>query len=88
LKANYKIVFVKSAIKDLKTLNKTLVKRIITSIELLSKNPRPRNSKKLTGNNENLWRLRVGEYRIVYHVSDQVKIVSIRRIRHRKDVYR
>jgi len=60
---------------------------ISKSIEELSVDPRPAGCKKLKGNNGNLWRMRVGNYRIIYIVDDIVRIVNVRKIGHRKDVY-
>ena len=53
----------------------------------LEDDPRPPGSKKLVGEKEDLWRIRIGNYRIIYTVDDSIFIVDIRRIGHRKDVY-
>ena len=50
--------------------------------------PRPAGSKKLQGASENLWRIRTGDYRIIYAIEDTIKIIEIRKIGHRKDIYR
>ena len=42
---------------------------------------------KLEGSDENLWRIRIGDYRVIYTIDDGIKIINIRRVRHRKDVY-
>ena len=49
--------------------------------------PRPPGSKKLVNSKEQTWRIRVGDYRILYTIEDQIKIVDIRKVGHRKDVY-
>ncbi len=64
----FRIQFKQSAQKDMKKLEIILIQRILNSIELLSDDPTPRNSKKLKGV-ENIYRIRVGKYRIVYHIS-------------------
>ena len=61
--------------------------RIFPKIEALAKDPRPAGSQKLVGN-KYLWRIRVGDYRVVYAIYDDKKIVDIIAVRHRKDVYR
>ena len=83
----FKIQFKRSAQKDLKKLEKILIQRILNSIELLSDDPTPRNSKKLKGV-ENIYRIQVGKYRIVYEISQNRNLIIIYYIRHRDDVYR
>ncbi len=83
----FKIHFKRSAQKDLKKLEKVLVQRILNNIELLSEDPTPRNSKKLKGV-ENIYRIRVGKYRIVYEINQDQKMIIIYYLRHRDDVYR
>jgi len=84
---NYSITFAKSARKELESLDAIFVDRILSKIESLAFDPRPKGSRKLKGE-ENLWRIRVGNYRVVYYVKDKEKIVDIVEVRHRKDVYR
>jgi mRNA interferase RelE/StbE len=50
-------------------------------------NPRPPGSKKLAGS-KNEWRIRVGDYRVLYDIADKVRIVRVYRVRHRRDVYK
>ncbi|MDQ3111622.1 MAG: type II toxin-antitoxin system RelE/ParE family toxin [Bacteroidota bacterium] len=64
-----------------------IVKRIFPALENLSGNPRPAGSKKLVGQDENLWRIRIGDYRIVYLIEDKIKVVEVRKAGHRKDIY-
>jgi mRNA interferase RelE/StbE len=49
--------------------------------------PRPVNCKKLKGSNENLYRIRIGDYRVIYNIDDGIKVVSIRDVGNRKDIY-
>ncbi|OFX61644.1 MAG: hypothetical protein A2066_16435 [Bacteroidetes bacterium GWB2_41_8] len=88
MKADYSVQFVTRAAKELKDCPTGQIRKIITQIDALSQNPRPINAIKLKGNTENIWRIRVGDYRVIYHISDSIKIVTIRHIRHRKDAYR
>jgi mRNA interferase RelE/StbE len=73
--------------KDLKKLSAEVLPRAVAAIQALAKNPRPAGSRKLAGT-ENDWRIRVGYYRIVYEISDQIRVVRVNRVRHRRDVYR
>jgi mRNA interferase RelE/StbE len=83
----YAVRFKKSAEKELERLPRQIVRRIGKAIDSLAENPRPAGSKKLEGQKEALWRIRVGDYRVIYLVEDVIKIVEIRRIGHRKDIY-
>lgn len=84
----YLITFKKSARKELEALPILIIKSIAKAIDKLSENPRPTGSKKLVDSKEDLWRIRVGNYRILYAIEDKIKIVDIRRIADRKDVYK
>ncbi len=57
----FQIFFKKSAEKELQKLPTTILKRIVPAIDDLSENPRPKGSKKLEGNKENIWRIRIGD---------------------------
>jgi mRNA interferase RelE/StbE len=83
----YSIVIKKEALKELKIFPNAVVARITTAIQSLSEDPRPTGCLKLKGSKESLWRIRVGDYRIVYHIDDEIRIVSIRNIGDRKNVY-
>ncbi|MEO8515030.1 MAG: type II toxin-antitoxin system RelE/ParE family toxin [Ignavibacteria bacterium] len=85
--ALYEIVFTRSARKELEVLNYKIALQILKKIENFSLNPRPSGSKKLKGE-KNLWRVRVGDYRVIYSIDDSEKLVDVSVIRHRKDVYR
>ena len=84
---NYKITFKKSALKELLSLPKIEISRILTQIDQLSINPRPTGAIKLSGKREALWRIRVGDYRVLYLIEETIKVVEISAIGHRKDVY-
>lgn len=83
----YKITFKKRAGKELRNLPSPVLKRVVNSIEHLAENPRPEGSKKLKGIDENIWRIRVGDYRIIYLIEDSIQVIEIRKVGHRKDVY-
>jgi mRNA interferase RelE/StbE len=84
--ADYKLTFARSARKELEALDAVLVNRIFPKIEALVKNPRPRNCHKLRGE-RNLWRIRVGDYRIIYAVYEREATVDIVAVRHRSKAY-
>jgi mRNA interferase RelE/StbE len=84
--SQYNVVVSKSAAKELSKLPATVNNRIIKAILKLSDDPRPQRSKKLKGGSEN-WRLRIGDYRVVYAIDDEVMIVDVRKVGHRKDIY-
>lgn len=85
--ADYAITFARSARKELEALDAALVNRLFPKIEALAQEPRPSGCVKLAGE-ENLWRIRVGEYRVVYVIDDKQKVVDIIAVRHRRDAYR
>jgi mRNA interferase RelE/StbE len=84
--ANYNILIRKSVYKDFDRIPKKDVKRIIKAIGKLAEDPRPPQSKKLSG--EDKYRLRCGSYRVIYEIQDDKLIVYVVKARHRKDVYR
>jgi mRNA interferase RelE/StbE len=84
---NYRIQFKASAAKEFKKLPLSVKQRVSISLDNLQQNPRPSGVKKLQGE-QALYRVRVGEYRIVFTIDDDEKIIKITRIRHRQDVYK
>ncbi|OGN88913.1 MAG: hypothetical protein A2Z74_06310 [Chloroflexi bacterium RBG_13_46_9] len=84
---SYEIVFARSARKELQALSHSVAARVFEKIELLALNPRPAGCKKLCGQS-NLWRIRVGEYRIIYSIDDGKRVVDIAIVRHRSEAYR
>ena len=83
----YKVFFQPSALRELRKLPRDVQVRVVARAEALAKNPRPEGVKKLAGLEE-LYRLRVGDYRVIYQIQDQRLVVLVVRIRHRRDVYR
>ncbi len=82
----YSIELTKKATKELRKLHNPILKRLLEAIEKLRENPYPAGCTKLV-ETDNLWRIRVGDYRIVYNVSEEIKVITITRVAHRKDVY-
>ncbi|HTY26415.1 MAG TPA: type II toxin-antitoxin system RelE/ParE family toxin [Desulfomonilaceae bacterium] len=83
---DYSITFSRSARKELESLDAPAVQRIFPKIEALAKRPRPERCRKLRGE-KNLWRIRVGDYRVIYAIYDDELLVDIIAIRHRSDAY-
>jgi mRNA interferase RelE/StbE len=84
--ARYEIVLRKSVSKDLEPIPKRDVQRIIADIAELAINPRPPQSRKLSGSEK--YRLRCGAYRVLYEIQDAVLIVCVVKVGHRREVYR
>jgi mRNA interferase RelE/StbE len=83
----YQVTFKASAVKEVENLPKAIAQRVLTKVESLANDPRPAGCSKLVGNS-NLWRIRVGQYRIVYAIDDTAARVNVRIVAHRRDVYR
>ena len=82
----YEVIVSKSAAKELSKLPVQVNNKIVPAILALEENPRPSGSKKLKGGS-NTWRIRIGDYRVVYSVDDEILIVDVRKVGHRKDIY-
>jgi mRNA interferase RelE/StbE len=83
---SYSVTFARSARKELESLPARTVERIFTKIEALAANPRPAGCKKLKGVPD-LWRIRVGDYRVVYSILDKTVSIDIVAVRHRREAY-
>lgn len=84
--AEYEIFFKESVWKDLKGIPKKDLKRILSRIESLGEDPMPAGSEKLTG--QELYRVRQGNYRILYSIQDNELTIWVIKVRHRKEAYR
>jgi len=84
--ADYSISFARSARKELESLSAKLVQRIFPAIEALAKEPRPKGCRKLT-TEKNLWRIRRGDYRVIYTIDDEKPAIDIIAVRHRSKAY-
>jgi mRNA interferase RelE/StbE len=85
--ASYRVEISKSAAKDLRGIDRKWIPRIVATVEMLESDARPSGCKKLVGS-DHTYRLRIGDYRVVYDIHDDMLIVLVVRIRHRRDVYR
>ena len=84
---SYRVEFTPRAAKELAAVPPPFQKRIALRIDALAAEPRPRSAKKLAGSDD-LYRIRVGDYRVIYQVADRVVLVTVIRIGHRRDIYR
>ena len=82
----YKLSIKPSAGKEIERLSSPLIARIVKEIDDLAKTPRPPGCKKLKGG-DNEWRVRVGDYRIIYRIDDQEALVEVTKVKHRSNVY-
>lgn len=82
----YEIVFKQSVAKDLRQIPGKDVQRILKRIDSLANDPRPADMEKLSGDDK--YRIRQGNYRILYTIEDSVVTVTIVKVGHRRDVYR
>lgn len=83
----YSILYKRSASEELLQLPANIAYKVRAAINSLSENPRPQGCKKLKGS-VNEYRIRIGNYRIIYTIANTVLIVTVIKIAHRKDVYR
>jgi mRNA interferase RelE/StbE len=83
---NYQLFIERSAQKNLAKIQPNDRERIIVAIRNLADNPRPAGSKKLTG--RNAWRIRIGDYRVIYEIEDNKLIILVVDVGHRKEIYR
>jgi mRNA interferase RelE/StbE len=85
--AFYDVILKPSVEKDLRALSVTVRVRVLARLEQLREDPIPRQAAKLAGG-EAWYRVRVGDYRIIYGVDTQARQITVHYIRHRRDVYR
>ena len=83
----HEVLLERGAEKDLNRLAPDVFQRVVDAIRGLKDSARPPGSKKLAGSPGG-WRVRVGDYRIIYDIDDSAKCVRILRVRHRREVYR
>ena len=84
--ANYKLLIKPSAAKELEALPTKDRRKVITKIEALANEPRPHGCEKLSGQEQ--YRVRQGDYRVVYGIDDAAQTVLVVKVGHRRDVYR
>ena len=85
--ATYQVELRGSADRELSRVGREVVGRLIQAIDSLGEQPRPVGVRKLAGA-DHTYRIRVGDYRIVYTIDDARKLVIVERVRHRSDAYR
>ncbi len=83
----YRIEVAPTAVRQLRKLDPVARRRVQAAIELLAEEPRPSGARKLAGG-EGEWRVRTGDYRIVYEIRDNVLLVLVVAVGHRRDIYR
>jgi mRNA interferase RelE/StbE len=82
----YRVFIMLSAQRALERLPQSDYRRVLDAILALAQNPRPAGSKKLSGREG--WRIREGDYRVIYEIDDQAQTVAALRVRHRREAYR
>lgn len=85
--ASFRVEWKPSTKRDLRQIASDQVARIVEAVASLAAEPRPNGSQKLHGV-QHTYRIRIGDYRAVYTVSDSLLTVTVLRVRHRRDVYR
>ena len=85
--ASFEVSYKPSVERDFLSVPKSVVGRVLNRIEQLKDDPFPRHASKLQGA-EHLYRIRVGDYRVVYKVDTVEKLIVIQHVRHRREVYR
>ena len=85
--ASYSISWRKSTKKDLRKIQKEHIVRIVKAVESLANSPYPEGSIKLIGS-EFTYRIRVGDYRIIYEVLEKIIRIEVIKVAHRSDVYK
>jgi mRNA interferase RelE/StbE len=85
--ATYKIEWKRSALKELEKLPRPMISKVVSAVDNLSSNPFPQGVRKLMGS-ESSYRIRLGDYRVLYSVIEKRLIIEIIRVGHRKDVYK
>ena len=83
----YRIELRPAAVRELEGLAKSVRSRVVRKIESLATDPRPAGVKKLAGE-DGLWRVRIGDYRVIYTVHDAVLLVLVVTVAHRREAYR
>ena len=83
----YEVLLERRAQQDIKRLPTEVFHRIIPSIKALAEDPKPPGCRKIASS-KNDWRIRIGEYRVIYEIDEHAEAVKVMRVRHRREVYR
>lgn len=84
---SYNLFFKRSAEKELRKISKSDIPKVLSSIKALANEPRPQGAQMLKGENR-YFRIRLGDYRIVYEIKDAERLITIIKIGHRSEIYR
>jgi mRNA interferase RelE/StbE len=82
----YKVIIERRVAKEIESLSDEIIQLVINKIESLKSNPRPHGVKKLVGGIG--WRIKIRDYRILYTIDDDQKVVTVYRVKHRREAYR
>jgi mRNA interferase RelE/StbE len=82
----FRVEFTTAAAREIRKLDPQIRRRILGGVAVLEHDPRPHGCRKLAGH-DNAWRLRVGDYRVLYEVFDEQVLVTVVRVAHRRAVY-
>ena len=82
----YRIIFARTARKEIESLEAKVVRRVVSKIQELAVEPRPPGCRKIAGSGDS-WRIRVGDYRIIYRIDDQAPLIHVLVVRHRSKAY-
>lgn len=82
----YRIQILRRAQKELENLPRQDYERVRDAIRALAEEPRPPGCRKLTGRDG--WRIRVGQYRVIYEIQDHIQVLTVLDLGHRRDIYR
>lgn len=85
--ASFQVEWKNSALKEIEKLPRQIVTRVVAAVDKLSDNPFPQGVRKLVGS-EFSYRVRVGDYRVIYNIFQNRLVIEIVRVRHRKDAYK
>ncbi len=83
----YQVIIKPSVQKVIRKLERGIQRKVIRLLEALADNPRPAGVTKLAGD-DNLWRVRIGDYRVLYQIHDQRLVVLVLKVGHRRDISR
>lgn len=83
---SYALAFKPSAEKELRKLARDAIPRVVDAIRALADEPRPHVCVKLSGSQS--WRIRIGDYRVIYDIDDKSRKIDVLHIGHRREVYR
>lgn len=86
-RSEYRVEFTRQGARDLRKLSRRDQRRVAARIDALAHDPRPPGVRKLKGGHD-IWRMRVGDLRVLYTITEQIVTVTVVRVSHRRDVYR